>query len=133
MFEKKTPFALYNDDKIDSFQIDYEFKNLFDHDNIAHKWTYFFNALYDMKKSSIRDGVAKEYCNIYESSKTTVAEVLAGIQIQLLPFLIPSMSKFKTGSGITVKPTVFESSEGFFIYCKVNFDLYFTPNFSKWF
>ncbi|XP_058795216.1 uncharacterized protein LOC131666503 [Phymastichus coffea] len=98
--------------------IDYEFKHLYGEDDVTNKWTIFFNALYDVKKSSVRDSVGKEYCNMYEHFSNTRSETIAGIQIQLLPFLITPTTKFKTGSGITVKPSMLESSEGFVIYCK---------------
>ena len=72
-----------------------------------------------MKKSSIRDSVGKEYCSMYESLTTGDPYFAAGIQIQLLPYLIPPITKIKTGSGVIVKPTIWESSEGLVIYCKV--------------
>jgi hypothetical protein len=102
-----------------TFQIESEFEKLFQYDDLLDKWISFFNALYEIKKASIRDSIGKEYCNIYESLKTETPGVSAGIQIQLLPYLIPPITKIKTGSGIIVKPTIWESSEGFVIYCKV--------------
>ncbi|XP_011494538.1 PREDICTED: uncharacterized protein LOC105359609 [Ceratosolen solmsi marchali] len=101
--------------------IESEFEKLFQYDDdLFGKWISFFNALYEIKKASIRDSIGKEYCNIFESLRNETPEVSSGIQIQLLPYLIPPITKIKTGSGIIVKPTICESSEGFVIYCKTS-------------
>ena len=72
-----------------------------------------------MKKSTTRDNIGKDYCYMYENVKSKCTQDLSGIQIQLLPYLIAPVAKFKTGNGTMIKPSASESSEGFVTYCKV--------------
>lgn len=95
---------------------------------IAERWDSFFNELFQLKNSLIRDKngmiLKGKYLELVKAQTNRGKELIELIRLQLLPYLLPPSFTATTGS--TEKKTkrarkisLMESKEGFLVHAKV--------------
>lgn len=104
-------------------QINLDFEKLYPECRltIEKKWENFFNTLYKIRNSNLREKKALDLKRTYETilqSPKDQDEKLQNLRILLLPYLVAPTSRVKTNNG-TVKPSITDSVEGFIVLSKV--------------